>query len=173
MIIKSKKLNFSKIKLLAVLNIILVLVLDQVSKFFMVKNFDYHREWSIFKVLTEKLNFGLSVFVTNNYGTSFSLIKVASESTIVVLIATSVTICLILAYWLYRESSNNKVTIIAISLVMGGALGNIIDRFTLGYVVDFVDMYIGQYHWPVFNVADIAISIGALVLCYELIKHKN
>ncbi len=52
----------------------------------------------------------------------------------------------------------------ALALVLGGALGSLIDRLHFGYVVDYIDVYIGSYHWPAFNVADAAISIGALLL---------
>ena len=58
----------------------------------------------------------------------------------------------------------------ALALVLGGALGNLIDRLRFGYVVDYIDVYIGSYHWPAFNVADAAISIGALLLFIGSLK---
>jgi signal peptidase II len=61
----------------------------------------------------------------------------------------------------------------ALSLVLGGALGNLYDRITLGHVVDFLDFYIGDYHWPAFNIADSAICIGAALLIYESFTAKK
>lgn len=59
---------------------------------------------------------------------------------------------------------------VALAMILGGALGNVIDRFRFGYVIDFIDFYIGSYHWPTFNVADAAISIGALLLFIGSLK---
>ena len=57
----------------------------------------------------------------------------------------------------------------ALGLILGGAVGNLIDRARLGYVIDFLDVYVGRHHWPAFNVADIAISVGVAVLALELL----
>jgi signal peptidase II len=57
--------------------------------------------------------------------------------------------------------------LIAISMLFGGALGNLIDRVRLGEVIDFIDFYIGTYHWPAFNVADSAITIGISLLIFD------
>ncbi|MCK8600217.1 signal peptidase II [Desulfoferrobacter suflitae] len=62
---------------------------------------------------------------------------------------------------------------ISLGLIFGGAVGNLIDRLRLGEVIDFLDVYLGQYHWPAFNVADSAISIGAVMLLLCLLKTKN
>lgn len=55
---------------------------------------------------------------------------------------------------------------------MGGAVGNIVDRFLLGYVVDFIDIYIKSYHWPTFNIADSFISIGIVLLLISVLRNK-
>jgi len=62
---------------------------------------------------------------------------------------------------------------LALSLVLGGALGNLWDRITLGHVVDFLDFHVGGYHWPAFNVADSAIFLGAMFLIVESFRHKE
>ena len=61
----------------------------------------------------------------------------------------------------------------SLSLVLGGALGNLYDRITLGHVVDFLDFYVGTYHWPAFNIADSAIFIGAALMIYESFRNKG
>ncbi len=63
--------------------------------------------------------------------------------------------------------------VVALSLVLGGAIGNLIDRIRLGEVIDFLDFYHGRYHWPAFNVADVAIVVGVGILMIDLIRHPD
>jgi len=73
--------------------------------------------------------------------------------------------------WLLRKSQNDKLLCLALSLIMGGALGNVLDRIMLGAVVDFIDLHYANWHWPAFNIADSAICIGAaLIIWGELRK---
>jgi signal peptidase II len=67
----------------------------------------------------------------------------------------------------------DNVLFTALGLILGGALGNLIDRIRLGEVVDFLDFYIGQYHWPAFNVADISISIGSVLLLVSVYRTRR
>ena len=163
----------NKIKYIAVLNILFVCILDQLSKYCAVNNLDYNMGKNIFNIVTEKFHFGANLFLTYNYGTAFSIIKSASSFAAAGLIICPIAISLALSYWLYIENIQNKLSILAISLVIGGALGNVYDRLFLGYVVDFIDVYAGKHHWPVFNLADSAISIGAIILAVVLLFNKN
>jgi signal peptidase II len=61
----------------------------------------------------------------------------------------------------------------ALALIMGGAVGNLLDRLRLGHVVDFVDVYWGVHHWPAFNVADSAISVGVALLLLDILRHPQ
>ena len=73
--------------------------------------------------------------------------------------------------WLLRKSQNDKLLCLALSLILGGALGNVLDRIMLGAVVDFIDLHYANWHWPAFNIADSAICIGAaLIIWGELRK---
>jgi signal peptidase II len=73
-------------------------------------------------------------------------------------------------FWmLFRLPPDQKVELVALSLIFGGALGNVIDRARLGEVIDFIDVYYRTYHWPAFNVADSAITIGVILLLYHLV----
>ena len=75
--------------------------------------------------------------------------------------------------WLYRKVAKNLVFLsFGLALIFGGAVGNLIDRFRFGKVVDFLDFYVGTTHWPAFNVADSAISIGMAILIYHLVLNK-
>src|SRR6185295_5435583 len=71
-----------------------------------------------------------------------------------------------------RSPAHNRLLQIALSLILGGALGNLYDRLAYGYVVDFLELYAGSYHWPSFNVADAAISTGVVLLAIEIIRNE-
>src|SRR5437773_6544199 len=72
-----------------------------------------------------------------------------------------------------RSPVRNRLLQIALGLILGGALGNLYDRLAYGYVVDFLELYAGSYHWPSFNVADSAISTGGVLLTLEIIRNEN
>ncbi len=75
--------------------------------------------------------------------------------------------------WLYKKTARDLVGLsLGLALIFGGAMGNLIDRFRFGKVVDFLDFYIGTAHWPAFNVADSAISIGMAILIYHVVFNK-
>ena len=75
-------------------------------------------------------------------------------------------------YYFMKTPSKEKMMKISLSLILGGALGNLVDRVFKGFVVDFADFYIEQWHWPAFNVADASITIGALCLIFILLKGR-
>jgi signal peptidase II len=77
----------------------------------------------------------------------------------------------LLLFWFYRLKSEDRRTAFPLSLVLGGAAGNLLDRVRLGEVIDFLDFYLGSYHWPAFNVADSAITVGTLWLAASLLFH--
>jgi len=73
----------------------------------------------------------------------------------------------------FRSPARNRVLQIALALILGGALGNLYDRVVYRYVVDFLEFYVGAYHWPSFNIADSAISIGVALLALEIIRNET
>ncbi|MDY0038988.1 MAG: signal peptidase II [Desulforhabdus sp.] len=76
--------------------------------------------------------------------------------------------------YIYRGlRKEDKWAKVSLALIFGGAAGNLVDRVRLGEVIDFLDVYVGSYHWPAFNIADSAISIGAVVLLLHLLKSRN
>ncbi|WP_312488663.1 signal peptidase II [Sphingomonas sp.] len=98
-----------------------------------------------------------------NYGISLGLLTADSNASRWALVAMTGAIALAVAFWMTRE--RNPIDQIALGCVLGGALGNIIDRVRFGYVVDFADLHFGEWRpFLVFNVADAAITIGVLVL---------
>ncbi|SDB58422.1 signal peptidase II [Desulfonatronum thiosulfatophilum] len=85
---------------------------------------------------------------------------------------TALAVVLIL-HLLRTVPREDKVLFTALGLILGGALGNLVDRIRLGEVIDFLDFYIGQYHWPAFNVADVAISIGSVLLLVSVYRTRR
>lgn len=85
---------------------------------------------------------------------------------------TALAVVLIL-HLLRTVPREDTVLFTALGLILGGALGNLVDRIRLGEVIDFLDFYIGQYHWPAFNVADIAISIGSVLLLVSVYRTRR
>ena len=94
-----------------------------------------------------------------NEGISFGLFQ---NMGIWPLVAMAFVISVVLMKWLLQSTS--KFEAISLGMIIGGAIGNVIDRFRFGAVADFFDVYVGTYHWPAFNIADSAISIGVILL---------
>ena len=102
-----------------------------------------------------------NLVLVRNYGISFGMF--AAQNQPLILVGVSAIVSLVLLVWLKRTPS--RMITLALPLVIGGAVGNSYDRLTLGSVVDFLDFYIGAYHWPAFNIADSSIFIGVVLLC--------
>ena len=109
---------------------------------------------------------------TENHGISLGLFQASSDAMRWVLVAVTSLIAIGVAYWITREEK--KWDQIALGLVLGGALGNILDRVRHGYVVDFADLHFGEFRpFFIFNVADAAISIGVVILLLRAILVKD
>lgn len=99
-----------------------------------------------------------------NPGISFGMFRDNSHTAYIFSVLAALIIA-VLSAWLYRTSS--RLMIIAIGIVIGGAIGNVIDRLRFGAVADFFDFHVMGYHWPAFNIADAMVFTGALLLCIE------
>jgi len=100
-----------------------------------------------------------------NRGVSFGLFASGSPWTPIMLIGLALMVSAALVWWLRRADS--RLHVAALGLVIGGALGNVVDRALYGAVMDFLDFHVAGYHWPAFNVADAAISVGAALLVWD------
>jgi len=153
-------MSFSFLRHLAIATIILLL--DQLSKWSALSNL----QLGIPEPVLPFMNWLLLL----NPGAAFSFLAQGSGwqrwfFTIVGLVA-----CVYIV-WLLRKSQNDKMLCVALSLILGGALGNVLDRMMYGAVVDFIDLHYANWHWPAFNIADSAICIGAaLIIWGELRK---
>jgi signal peptidase II len=102
-----------------------------------------------------------------NTGAAFSFLSDAGGWQNVFFIVVAVVVCAIIVLMLRSLGQRDRQVFVALLLILGGAAGNLIDRIWLGYVVDFLDLYYQDHHWPTFNVADSAISIGAVLLVLD------
>ncbi len=111
---------------------------------------------------------------TENTGAAFSLFADSpAHWKTALLIGFSCAAMVIVSVLLWKQTRAFTITGIALSLILGGALGNLWDRVAHGRVVDFLLVYVKQYQWPVFNLADSAIVIGASLLVLEILFHKS
>ena len=109
----------------------------------------------------------LNLTLAHNYGAAFSFLSDAGgwQRWFFMVLASVVT--LVLFVWLLRLPRGEWRTGLALGFIIGGAIGNLIDRIQLGYVVDFIDVHYGGWHWPAFNVADSAITCGVILLLLD------
>ena len=103
----------------------------------------------------------------HNTGAAFSFLSEAGGWQRWFFAAMALIISTVLIVWLYRLKKHETLLAIALALVLGGAIGNLIDRLAYGYVIDFLDVYYQSWHWPAFNVADMAISLGVFLMILE------
>ena len=105
-----------------------------------------------------------------NRGMAFGIMNDAkSNSGTWLLLAMSSVAIVLLLVWFFRLKDEGVFFTLSLSLILGGAVGNIIDRLRFGEVVDFLDVYVGAYHWPAFNVADAAITVGTFMIAANLL----
>ncbi len=105
-----------------------------------------------------------------NRGAAFGLFSDSpSEWKIAILISFSLVALVVVSALLWKNSHAMSVTGVSLALILGGALSNLWERLMSGYVVDFLDFYVGSYHWPAFNIADSAIVCGAFLLVVEIL----
>ena len=141
----------------------LVVVLDQITKLWVSNTFVYGESLAILSIfnLVSARNAGAAFSFLSDAGGwqrwLFSVIAVVASGWIV---------------WLLRRHAQQKLFCFALALILGGALGNLIDRIAYGYVVDFLDFYWDTYHFPAFNLADSAITCGAALLLWEGFMNK-
>lgn len=116
----------------------------------------------------------LNITYVRNPGAAFSFLASASSGfrSVFFLTVTILAIILVL-YYIAKSKTDEPVMIFALSLILSGALGNFIDRVRLGEVIDFIDVHLGAYHWPAFNVADSAITVGAFIMLFALFKRPK
>jgi signal peptidase II len=143
----------------------LVVVLDQFTKYIADSKLDLHVPLEIFPNLNMTLHY--------NKGAAFSLLSNADGWQRWLLMVISLVACIALFYWLRKVDKNRKLLTLGIVFILGGAVGNLIDRSLYGHVIDFIDVYYKYWHWPAFNIADSAISVGASLLLIDIFVYAK
>jgi signal peptidase II len=142
----------------------LVFLLDQASKLWVLGSFALHERLAV----TSFFN----LVLVYNPGASFSFLADAGgwQRWFFVVLALGISAWLVV---MLRRHASERLLPAALALVLGGALGNVIDRLRFGAVVDFLDFHFAGWHWPAFNVADSAITVGVVLLLWQQFTHKD
>jgi signal peptidase II len=139
-----------------------VIVLDAWTKWLVAQRIDTHDAVSIIP------NFFQLVHVRNT-GAAFGIGANAQSQLVPFLLnAGAIAVFCVVVVYALRSAASDRVLQIGLHLILGGAIGTLLDRFRFGYVVDFLDVYVGVHHWPAFNVADSAICIGIGLLFLDM-----
>ena len=144
-----------------------MVLIDQVSKRLSITYIASHQILTVIPgffniVLVENRGMAFGIFNQTHSGLSYFFL----------LATTIATICVILLFFLLAKKRQLWLSI-GLALILGGAIGNLIDRVHLGYVIDFLDFYLSGYHWPAFNMADSAVTVGTLWLLLNIVTGKK
>ena len=152
-------MNINRRFIHGIIHAVVVIMLDQWSKIAVLHYMDQHNHTGI------NLSSFLTITLVWNKGISFGLFSNNAHS-VAIFTVISLTIVGFLLYQLWKIPQH-IIAIHGLGLIIGGAIGNVIDRIRFGAVVDFIDAHIADYHWPAFNVADSAICLGVFLLCLD------
>jgi len=144
---------------------VVVIALDQITKLLASAQLVMHQPVPVLP------SFNLTLM--HNSGAAFSFLSQAGGWQRWFFVVIAVVVSVVLTLWLHRLPRHQTWLALALALILGGALGNVWDRIMLGYVVDFVDLYYGDWHWPAFNVADSAITLGAVLLVLDAVRGER
>ncbi|MBR9805270.1 lipoprotein signal peptidase [bacterium] len=136
-----------------------IVVLDQASKHWVLANFEEYQRVQLLPVLDFVLAY--------NYGAAWSFLNNEGGWQRWPFVAISAVVSVVLVVWIYRLPSHQRLLAWALTFILGGAVGNLYDRVVLGKVVDFILFYYDGWHFPAFNVADAAITLGAALLILD------
>ena len=138
---------------------LLAVVLDQLSKLAVAGSMQLYQSIKIMPYF--------NLTYVHNTGAAFSFLSDAGGWQRWFFAGLAVIISAVIAVWLAKLKRHETLLAVALSLVLGGAIGNLIDRLIYGYVIDFLDVYYQSWHWPAFNIADSAITLGVVLMLAE------
>ncbi|WP_348666426.1 signal peptidase II [Arsenophonus symbiont of Ornithomya chloropus] len=142
----------------------LIFFVDIFTKKIIVNNFELYSYITLMPYL--------NITYVRNYGAAFSFLAHEKSWEFWFFVFMGIIICIILIFIMYHQEIHKKISNIAYAIIIGGALGNLCDRFFYGFVIDFIDFHVNNLHWPTFNIADIAICIGAGLIILDHIIHS-
>lgn len=161
---KVKRIKNISLKTWALFYAFDVMFLDQLSKWVVKEKFFYSETLPILP--------GFSLTLRHNTGAAFSFLAEASGWQRWFFVCLAFIMTAVIYVWLGRLSSRDKTEAFGLALIMGGALGNVVDRLLYGYVIDFILIYYKDWQFPAFNIADTAISIGVFMFALSMLKKK-
>jgi signal peptidase II len=138
---------------------LLAVILDQVSKLAIAGSMQLYQSIEIVPYF--------NLTYVHNTGAAFSFLSEAGGWQRWFFAGLALVISVVIAVWLARLKRHETLLAVALSLILGGAIGNLIDRLAYGYVIDFLDVYYQTWHWPAFNIADSAITLGVILMLVE------
>jgi signal peptidase II len=138
---------------------LLAVVLDQASKWAVDSSMQLYQSIPLVPYF--------NLTYVRNTGAAFSFLSEAGGWQRWFFAGLAIVISIVIAVWLARLKQHETLLAVALSLVLGGAIGNLIDRLAYGYVIDFLDVYYQTWHWPAFNIADSAITLGVVLMLLE------
>jgi signal peptidase II len=144
-----------------------IVALDQATKALVDRYMELHESHTIIEGLAR-------LTYVQNRGAAFGILSDADLPYQSILFSLISLIALgAIAVYAWKLSVTSRLPQLALAFIMGGAVGNLLDRMRLGYVIDYVDVYWGRHHWPAFNVADSAISVGVALLVLDILKNPQ
>lgn len=144
---------------------IVVLVLDQITK-------QLAEQYLVFHVPIPVIPF-FNLTLSYNTGAAFSFLEDAGGWQRWFFIVLALVVSVVIYIWMRKLDASEKWITIALALVLGGAIGNVVDRILFGHVIDFIHVYYEQWSWPIFNIADSAISIGVTIMIIDALFGKQ
>lgn len=144
---------------------VLVLVMDQGSKIWITTTMFLYESINIIPFF--------QLTYVHNEGAAFSILNDAGGWQRWFFVSLSVVASIFIVIWLSKLPRSENLQSLGLAMVLGGAMGNLIDRLRFGYVIDFLDVYYQTWHWPIFNVADSAITVGVFLLLFDSFKNKE
>src|ERR1043166_775854 len=147
--------------------VVLTLLLDRWTKSLIQTRFTLNESASVIDGL-------LNITYVRNTGVAFGIFSSISSpaKSILLSLFTAIAAVVVVVYSV-RSPVRNRMLQVALGFILGGALGNLYDRISFGYVIYFLELYVRSYHWPAFNVADSAISTGVVLLAFEIIRNET
>lgn len=144
---------------------VIVLILDQLTKFIAADYLAAHGEIQLAPFF--------SFVLVHNTGAAFGILSSAGGWQNIFFIAVAFIACIVILWMSWRLNSKDIFLAVSLVLILGGAMGNLIDRLIHGHVIDFIDVYYRSWHWPAFNIADSAITVGAIILGIDAFRSKS
>lgn len=144
-----------------------IIIVDQFTKLVVLQSLRVHESVPV-------INGFFNLVHVRNRGMAFGFMnRPDANFAFYFLVAASIGAIVLLLIWFIKLKENDGITTTGLSLILGGAVGNLIDRFRFREVVDFLDFYMGAYHWPAFNVADSAITVGTFLIAVTIFFRRK